>query len=394
MASGSSDNTVRLWDRGGKLRVVCLGHTGMITSVGFSGDGKWLISTALGDRVRIWDLEGNELFRLPAYDNNTEFRASLPEYNLEDLQNTHYAAFIPGTDSFFTITEGGTARIWSMKTPYETFRDRGEYDQLSVRREVEYGIRPFRDLLNSNDIAALAEGAAFYLDSSRLFTEEEKFDSYQKARQLIHKVNRTSSDVDHLLLEIESLARQYMIEENKDTQGEIDRLFRRILETGNTEKLLDAMDFFLDPIYATLYGELLFPIELGYASKTIKLVQEIMDRGVIESQRNDLAINCAVVTEYYRMANQLEDAIYSSKLSFKVDSTYYYAKIFLITSYLLNDQFDSAVSVLDVWKDSVYRFSEDGIYLFKERLRDEFDYIWIDSIHRPNFDKMRALLNE
>jgi len=227
-----------------------------------------------------------------------------------------------------------------------------------------------------------------------LFTEEEKYDSYKKARQLLHKVNRTSFDVNHLLLEIETLARQYMIDENRDFHEEIDRLFRRILETGDTEELLDAADFFLDPIYATLYGELLFPLELGYAGKTIQLIREIMDRGIIESQRNELAISCLVVADYYRMANQHEESIQSSKLSFKVDSTYYYPKIYLITSYLLNDQFDSAVSVLDVWKDSVYRHSEDGIYFFKERLRDEFDYVWIDSIAQPNFDKMRALLDE
>jgi WD40 repeat protein len=394
MASGSNDNTVRLWDRGGKLRAVCRGHTGMITSVDFSGDGKWLISTAIGDQVRLWDMEGNELIRLPVYDNNTEFRASLPVYNIEDLQNTHYAVFIPGTDSIFTITEGGTVRIWAMKMPYEVFRDRGEYDQLSVRREVEYGIRPFRDLLSSDDTDALLEVADFYLDSSRLFTEEEKYDSYRKASQLLHKANKAGSSVDHLLQEIDALVRLYMIREDRRIPGETDRLFRRMLKTDEPGSLQGAVGFFFHPVYDTRWGGPEIPDELGYADKTIQLIREIMNRGESGDQRRYISNLSDMVSDYYIMMKQYRQAIATSQFSFRVDSTFYHAKINLIKGYLLNDQFDSAVSELDVWKDSMIVFSEDRVVPFKKRLLDEMDWLLEDSIYHPNFEKVRALLNE
>ncbi|MBI4568944.1 MAG: hypothetical protein HY719_11175 [Planctomycetes bacterium] len=56
VASGSGDNTVRLWDaRTGKETARLEGHTGTVYSVAFSPDGSRLASGSDDKTVRLWD---------------------------------------------------------------------------------------------------------------------------------------------------------------------------------------------------------------------------------------------------------------------------------------------------------------------------------------------------
>ena len=57
LASGSDDNTVRLWDAatGQPVGDPLTGHTGAVTSVAFSPDGTRLASGSGDNTVRLWD---------------------------------------------------------------------------------------------------------------------------------------------------------------------------------------------------------------------------------------------------------------------------------------------------------------------------------------------------
>jgi WD40 repeat protein len=66
LASGSSDNTVKLWDTTTKreLRTIA-GHKGPVNAVAFSGDGKWLASGGVGGDIKFHDVvSGRELLNL------------------------------------------------------------------------------------------------------------------------------------------------------------------------------------------------------------------------------------------------------------------------------------------------------------------------------------------
>ena len=58
LASGSDDDTVRLWDvaTGRQIGGPLTGHTGPVWSVAFSPDGKTLASGSDDDTVRLWDV--------------------------------------------------------------------------------------------------------------------------------------------------------------------------------------------------------------------------------------------------------------------------------------------------------------------------------------------------
>jgi Tol biopolymer transport system component len=81
IATGSLDNTVRLWDRRTGLTTGQLvGHAEAVTAVAFSPDGKRLVSASLDNSLRLWDLAGRrELLRFEGHADGVTSVACSPD---------------------------------------------------------------------------------------------------------------------------------------------------------------------------------------------------------------------------------------------------------------------------------------------------------------------------
>ncbi len=61
MASGSQENTVKLWSLESQKEVTTLqGHDNTVNSVAFSPDGKYLASGSEDNTVKLWSVESQK----------------------------------------------------------------------------------------------------------------------------------------------------------------------------------------------------------------------------------------------------------------------------------------------------------------------------------------------
>ena len=97
IATGSVDNTVKLWNLEGKEIQTLKGHSDRVSSVAFSPDGK-TIATGSGDNtVKLWNLEGKEIQTLKGHSDSVLS-----------------VAFSPDGKTIATGSGDNTVKLWSI----------------------------------------------------------------------------------------------------------------------------------------------------------------------------------------------------------------------------------------------------------------------------------------
>jgi WD40 repeat protein len=101
LASGSRDETVRLWDvESGHLRLTLEDHAASVNGVAFAPDGRTLASGSRDETVKLWDAESGRLLR-----------------TLEGHANwVHSVAFAPGGRTLASGSYDNTVRLWNVAT--------------------------------------------------------------------------------------------------------------------------------------------------------------------------------------------------------------------------------------------------------------------------------------
>ncbi|WP_392482129.1 hypothetical protein [Nostoc sp. C110] len=98
IVSGSTDNTLRLWDTKGKLLHTLNGHTGLVTALAFSPNSQYIVSASYDGTLRMWDTKGKSLHTLKGH---------------TDAVNA--LAFSPNGQYIVSGSSDNTLRMWDTK---------------------------------------------------------------------------------------------------------------------------------------------------------------------------------------------------------------------------------------------------------------------------------------
>lgn len=156
IATGSYDNTIKLWRRDGSLIKTLKGHTDAVMSIDFSVDSKMIASGSFDGMLRIWDRNGNPIQdvlnqnigdwvtsvsfgpdgRIVTSSNDTTIKFwQLEEDKLLALNPEKHqdligqVRFSPSGDQLITISNDNTLKLWNQdgKVLIKTLDKQAEY---------------------------------------------------------------------------------------------------------------------------------------------------------------------------------------------------------------------------------------------------------------------------
>ncbi|NES07041.1 MAG: hypothetical protein F6K22_32125, partial [Okeania sp. SIO2F4] len=98
LASAGSDSTIKLWSIDGtELQSLTTGHTDLVSSVSFSPDGQTLASGSFDQTIKLWSLDGRELQTLIGHNNRVSS-----------------VSFSPDGQTIASASADKTIKLWSL----------------------------------------------------------------------------------------------------------------------------------------------------------------------------------------------------------------------------------------------------------------------------------------
>ncbi len=98
IATASYDKTIKLWSLKGKNLKTFKGHSGEVTDVSFSPDGRTLASASYDGTLKLWDVEGQELRTL-----------------IGNAGKARSVSFSPDGKTLVSAHNDGTIKIWNLQ---------------------------------------------------------------------------------------------------------------------------------------------------------------------------------------------------------------------------------------------------------------------------------------
>lgn len=103
LASGSEDNTIKIWRRYGKLQQTLSGHKDRVFSVIFSPDHQFLIAASFDNTISFW-----------RYDYSTKLFTNQPIFRLIEPDRLLAISLSPNSEILATANSKGEVKLWTL----------------------------------------------------------------------------------------------------------------------------------------------------------------------------------------------------------------------------------------------------------------------------------------
>ena len=100
IATASSDRTIKIWDREGKLLFTLTGHQDRVTDLTFAPNGKFLASASADNTIRLWSIANDRVQPLHQIKGHQDWVTSV--------------AFSPESDIIASASRDGKIEIWQL----------------------------------------------------------------------------------------------------------------------------------------------------------------------------------------------------------------------------------------------------------------------------------------
>ncbi|CAD8215601.1 unnamed protein product [Paramecium octaurelia] len=121
LASGSADNSIRLWDvETGQQKAKLDGHSDCVRTICYSPDGTTLASGSLGNSIRLWDVKTGQ-----------------QNAKLDGHPSTVYSVdFSPDGNTLVSGSYDNSIRLWNVQTSKEILQSNNSYKDLLAQFNI------------------------------------------------------------------------------------------------------------------------------------------------------------------------------------------------------------------------------------------------------------------
>ncbi|QYX30373.1 nSTAND1 domain-containing NTPase [Sphaerospermopsis torques-reginae] len=111
LASGSEDNTIKIWRRDGKLQQTLSGHKDRVFSVIFSPDNKLLIAASFDNTISFWRYDSNTNLLTNLF---TNLFTNQPNFRLIEKDGLLAISLSPDSKILATANSKGEIKLWAL----------------------------------------------------------------------------------------------------------------------------------------------------------------------------------------------------------------------------------------------------------------------------------------
>jgi WD40 repeat protein len=374
LLTGSDDGTARLWDLSGKTLKILKGHKNGVTSVSFSADGKFILTGSRDNTAIIWDLLGNQL---QTFKGHTDQITSV--------------TFSPDGKNIATASRDTTVRLWDVKPPYDIEKSAREYEQISIKKKLEYKILEYNDVIKLTDSASLVESARYFNDELSASETDVAKEYVKDIINLYNKSLKTSTSIKYYLGLSDTFIDLYkLFPDEKYISENIDHLHNDLISLLDSSNQMEVFHYYTEKCTDLDSNDLLF----CFPKKMIGLGEKLINTYPKNSrERNNIASAYSNLTHSLLLKKEFRYALKSVRLAVDADDKNELALAKLPLTFLLNNRYTEAEKIYMEYQNIVW--SEDSRFkTFRQAFLADINELQGKGINHPDFKKAINLLEE